>query len=361
MRIEVEIKRGLSPIIVMTQIIGSGEKKISGLNKIRNIQFISTFLTIFLIAFSCTVQAEGFDCEQSQLGIQKTICSDKELSYYDILINVAYERALQTAKNTSVLKQKQRKWILYRNACKDIACMKDLYTQQLEWISKQPRKPVYYKQVMSKDNRVCSVALKAFNQDIELEYPNPPWNVWRHPVEHQAYIPKSIAPSWHRFDEAGRKWTTDVDLDWDGEKDNLVKYVAVGGLTGDNEKYSSSLSVNNSEPVFLINGGIYWHRLSFDRSYPSGSFARTQYDRIGDRSVKNGEIITSSFHDVVILHDRAYLTFVSENMGDGFIEDWSQRKWRVVSRYLGSASAVVDDNFDNNILEDVCYFVLTRN
>lgn len=309
------------------------------------------------------VNAKEMDCDKLQLdNKEKIICGDNDLVYYDKLLNVAYQRALQTVKKANVIKQKQTKWILSRNSCKDAACMKDFYLQQLEWISNQPRKPVYYKQVMSRVNKVCSVALKAFNQDIELEYPNNPgWSVWRHPVEHQAYIPKSIAPFWRRFAETGKEWTTDIDLDWDGKKDNVVKYVAVGGLTGDNEKYSSSLSVNGSEPVFLTNGGIYWHRLSLNRNYPSGSFARPEYDQIGGTTQKNEEIITSSFHDVVILHDKAYLTFVSENMGDGFIEDWSQRKWRVVSRYMGSAFPAIGDNFDNSILEDVCYFVLIRN
>ena len=78
------------------------------------------------------VQAAGFDCSKASSFVEKTVCSDRELSNLDDLLATSYKRALSKSSDLNSLKSQQREWIKQgRDQCKDIACIRAAYSKRL--------------------------------------------------------------------------------------------------------------------------------------------------------------------------------------------------------------------------------------
>jgi hypothetical protein len=70
---------------------------------------------------------------------------------------------------------------------------------------------------------------------------------------------------------------------------------------------------------------------------------------------------------VLVLNQKPYITFVSNNyidkIGNNFFEDWGERKWRIISQYIGyeNKKAIQSKRSLQDRLKDICYFILIRN
>ena len=85
-----------------------------------------------LLAFSFNASAASFDCAKASTLVEKTICSDSQLSNLDDLLMQSYKKSLANSANPDGLKSEQRLWLTNeRNKCPDVACLKRVYNQRL--------------------------------------------------------------------------------------------------------------------------------------------------------------------------------------------------------------------------------------
>ena len=100
----------------------------------QNIIVIFVLVAIVIIShpFSVRVEAASFNCAKSATFIEKTICSDKQLSEMDDFLMDAYKKALANSKAPAVLKANQRAWLKdKRDSCKTNKCLIEVYSQRL--------------------------------------------------------------------------------------------------------------------------------------------------------------------------------------------------------------------------------------
>lgn len=70
----------------------------------------------------------SFDCNKASTAIEKTICSDQELSLLDEKLGHEYLRAKQL--DPSII-ESQRSWLRERNRCVDAACLLHAYRDRI--------------------------------------------------------------------------------------------------------------------------------------------------------------------------------------------------------------------------------------
>lgn len=74
----------------------------------------------------------GFNCAKAGTWVEKTICADAQLSQLDEQLMTTYKKALSTKADSSAVKTAQRSWLQsVRNACQDVACLKQAYSTRL--------------------------------------------------------------------------------------------------------------------------------------------------------------------------------------------------------------------------------------
>jgi uncharacterized protein len=74
----------------------------------------------------------SFDCDKASNFVERTICSDKQLSDMDESLAATYKSAAATAGNGQMFKARQRTWIAEeRNKCLDASCLKGAYATRL--------------------------------------------------------------------------------------------------------------------------------------------------------------------------------------------------------------------------------------
>lgn len=329
-----------------------------------------TGMVLFGLVLSWSVQAASFDCTKAKTKVENLVCNNKKLSELDVMLNATYRRARVVSMNESALKRSQQAWLKTRFLCASSECLEKLYLQRIEWLSRQPRKPMHYKLVMSKNDLVCRLAIHTYNRHINEEFPPPPASSIQQ--GYPTHAPLEISPHWRDGGEPGT-WLAEVDLDWDGKPETILKSWLPSGFVEKREQIIGWLDVVDRiapdsgmnrielkhEAQSTFPGGTY--NLHLDNAYPPGSFGKRQYDRIYEPKPGLVGIETTRF-DVVLLGEQAYLTFVSNDVGEDFFEDWRQRKWRVVSRYLQPRAdrPTLGGNPDEDALEDICYMVLIR-
>lgn len=324
-----------------------------------------SIIAILLFCGASTVSAASFDCEKVLTTVEKSICLNSELSELDEVLNAAYRRGLITSLNEKELKESQQKWLVRRNNCVNEKCLADLYWSQIELLSKQPRAPMKYKLVMSKDDRVCAKSLDLFNKHLNEEYsPQPPAFT---PTNYRIHVPAEISPQWREVDRRSA-WVTEVDLDWDGKPETILKEWSLDRrerkITGldimrdDAPKLAENFSDRLNYLITTFPPSTYF----LEKSYNSGNFGKPLYDKTYSPHVAMTGIEVEQF-DVLVVEEKAYLTFVSNDLGEDFFEDWSQRKWRIISKYLAyeNRASIRDKRNFKDQLKDICYFVLIKN
>jgi uncharacterized protein YecT (DUF1311 family) len=89
-----------------------------------------------LVFASNHIQAASFDCNKSFTRIEKTICSDPDLSELDNQLELAYKKALNKAYDSALLRFSQAGWLEdERNRCSDIMCIKKSYIARISYLN----------------------------------------------------------------------------------------------------------------------------------------------------------------------------------------------------------------------------------
>ncbi len=92
-------------------------------------------------AFVIAASAEGasFDCAKASTKVEHIICDDPELSSQDDEMADKFKSAQRGASDRAELVRGQRQWLSKRNACLDVACVKDAYESRLSELSVVPK------------------------------------------------------------------------------------------------------------------------------------------------------------------------------------------------------------------------------
>lgn len=101
--------------------------------------FRKTLIGIISILPICNLFAASFDCTKAENSIEKTICSDKNLSELDDKMSVQFKNTKGIAHNPQLLIQEQRKWIAERNKCADATCLSKSYAFRLAQLNSAKR------------------------------------------------------------------------------------------------------------------------------------------------------------------------------------------------------------------------------
>jgi uncharacterized protein len=84
----------------------------------------------------------SFDCAKASIQIEKTICSEKQLSKLDDLLSQVYKKAALSAANKSALKMEQRSWLKnIRNICQTAGCLENAYKERITALSSTEQTP----------------------------------------------------------------------------------------------------------------------------------------------------------------------------------------------------------------------------
>jgi uncharacterized protein len=83
------------------------------------------------LAISLQSLAASFDCAKAGTKVEHMICDNPELSKLDEELAKSYKMALQDEQQADILRQSQKKWLKYRNDCKDTDCVKRAYEMRL--------------------------------------------------------------------------------------------------------------------------------------------------------------------------------------------------------------------------------------
>lgn len=95
-------------------------------------------MALAALAFALNSHAASFDCRKAATFVEKTICSDDQLSRLDELLMNSYQTTLVNSSDQGAVKALQRSWLAnVRNACQDAACLKRVYEERLTALKKR--------------------------------------------------------------------------------------------------------------------------------------------------------------------------------------------------------------------------------
>ncbi len=80
--------------------------------------------------------APSFDCTKASNGVERLICSDRELAKLDVELSQLYLKARSNAVDKDRLKSEQIAWVRTSRACSDKICLKKSFEQRLADLSK---------------------------------------------------------------------------------------------------------------------------------------------------------------------------------------------------------------------------------
>lgn len=121
MRVEIDVRYG-----------NQSKKKETKRPRQEAITWALTIATAWLGALLATIShATSFDCEKATAEVEKTVCSDSELSRLDEAMDQAYSLA-RTGPGKERVRTTQLRWIAQRNACKEQDCIRNAYLARLE-------------------------------------------------------------------------------------------------------------------------------------------------------------------------------------------------------------------------------------
>ena len=96
-------------------------------------QKIIILLGVFTsFSFLNITHAASFDCKKAATTVEKTICSEPELSRLDNELAFVYRNALKKVADPKTLKAQQFKWLSVRNKCRTGSCLISVYQTQID-------------------------------------------------------------------------------------------------------------------------------------------------------------------------------------------------------------------------------------
>lgn len=99
-----------------------------------------------LLGLTIPVYAASFDCTRAKSKVEKSICSDPELSSQDEILALAYKEALKTHPVPAYVKARQREWVRLNQYCdtsRFAECLKNNYRSRISHLLATPKLIVY--------------------------------------------------------------------------------------------------------------------------------------------------------------------------------------------------------------------------
>jgi uncharacterized protein len=91
----------------------------------------SALLLLTTLCVPIMGHAASFDCAKTISFVEKTVCSDAQLSKLDDALGAAFRAASANADVGTQLTRDQRRWLGIRNACRDRTCIKSAYEARI--------------------------------------------------------------------------------------------------------------------------------------------------------------------------------------------------------------------------------------
>ena len=102
-------------------------------------KLITFFLPLVLLSLSLTTQAASFDCAKAKTPMEKTICSNANISKLDEDMNSKYQAALKNFPVKGFVRAQQREWLAetrYLDCKKDCTkTLTDAYQKRIAMLS----------------------------------------------------------------------------------------------------------------------------------------------------------------------------------------------------------------------------------
>ena len=96
-------------------------------------------ITTSLLMFICSSTfSASFDCKLARSTIEKSICSNEELSKLDEELGTTYKNIKSQTKRPDQLKMYQTDWLEQRNRCANETCIADSYNEQIAFLNAWP-------------------------------------------------------------------------------------------------------------------------------------------------------------------------------------------------------------------------------
>jgi uncharacterized protein YecT (DUF1311 family) len=90
-------------------------------------------LLFLVFMFPLSGLGASFDCRKASTPVERLVCSDEVVSYYDERLSHIYKNALAESADARLVMPEQRRWLVeVRDACKDAKCLVDAYFHRIE-------------------------------------------------------------------------------------------------------------------------------------------------------------------------------------------------------------------------------------
>lgn len=105
-------------------------------NQTQGKQMKKIIFAVLVSIFTFKSYAVSFDCNKAATLVENVICSDEEISALDDALASSYANVLASSDDAGSIKLEQRNWLKKRNACQNKACLKTLYTQRIQELTR---------------------------------------------------------------------------------------------------------------------------------------------------------------------------------------------------------------------------------
>jgi uncharacterized protein len=95
------------------------------------------FLAVFLVLPLASAEAASFDCKKASTRIDKTICSDPELSKADERLAAAFAAATTASLSPLTLRAEQAEWLRERDKETNVKKLREMYQLRSDTLDKQ--------------------------------------------------------------------------------------------------------------------------------------------------------------------------------------------------------------------------------
>ena len=94
--------------------------------------------TLLAGLIGATAGAASFDCKLARSKVETMICADSAISRLDEQLGIAYARTLKASGDAQAEKSTQLAWLEARNACADLACLRQAYESRAAELQTKP-------------------------------------------------------------------------------------------------------------------------------------------------------------------------------------------------------------------------------
>lgn len=123
-------------------------------------------LALSLLPVSMELLAAGFDCSKASSPVEKTICSDNNLSELDSRLSRLYLDTLAALSDPDAkqVKAVQKTWLVQRNSCSSSQCLNERYSERLDALNRIYQQTLY----ADKDVEVTSAIEQSYDNAASI-------------------------------------------------------------------------------------------------------------------------------------------------------------------------------------------------